>query len=145
VNLSSTAFESGDAIPLRHTCEGDDVSPPLVWSDVPEGTRAFALVVDDPDAPGGTFTHWLAWGIDPGANGLREGEPAPHEGRNGFGTDGYEGPAPPPRHGAHRYVFRLHALDRELDAPDGADRAEIDRALEGHVLDVAELVGTFER
>ena len=102
-----------------------------------------ALVVDDPDAPVGTFTHWLAWGIDPGADGLGEGQAAPREGRNGFGTLGYAGPCPP--RGRHRYIFRLHALDTELDLEPGAHRDELDRALEGHVLETAELMGGYER
>jgi phosphatidylethanolamine-binding protein (PEBP) family uncharacterized protein len=91
--LESSAFENAQAIPSRHSCEGEDVSPPLRWSNLPEGTKSLALVVDDPDAPGGVFTHWLAWGLDPAADGLGEGEPAPREGQNDFGTTGYRGPA----------------------------------------------------
>jgi phosphatidylethanolamine-binding protein (PEBP) family uncharacterized protein len=98
--LESSAFQNAQAIPSRHSCEGDDVSPPLRWSNVPEGTRSLALVVDDPDAPGGVFTHWIAWGLDPAAEGLGEGEPAPLEGRNDFGTSGYRGPCPLPATGA---------------------------------------------
>ena len=93
--LESSAFENAQAIPSRHTCEGEDVSPPLRWMNAPEGTRSLALVLDDPDAPGGVFTHWLGWGLDPAAGGLGEGEPAPGEGRNDFGTTGYRGPCPP--------------------------------------------------
>jgi Phosphatidylethanolamine-binding protein len=91
--LESSAFENAQAIPSRHSCEGEDVSPPLRWSNVPEGTRSLALVADDPDAPGGVFTHWLAWGLDPAAEELGEGDSAPNEGRNDFGTSGYRGPA----------------------------------------------------
>jgi hypothetical protein len=94
--LSSSAFTPGQPIPARHTCDGEDRSPPLEWSNVPAGTRALALIVDDPDAPGGTFTHWLAWGLDPEAGGVAEGEPAPAEGRNDFDVVGYRGPCPPP-------------------------------------------------
>jgi hypothetical protein len=112
---------------------------------VPEGARSLALTVDDPDAPVGTFVHWLAWSIDPAAGGLGEGQAAPHEGRNGFGTGGYAGPCPPPGHGRHRYFFRLHALDAELDLEPGADRERLDRALDGHVLETAELVGGYQR
>jgi Raf kinase inhibitor-like YbhB/YbcL family protein len=86
--LESSAFQNAQAIPSRYSCEGADVSPPLRWMNVPEGTRSLALVVDDPDAPGGVFTHWIAWGIDPGAGGLGEGEAARSEGRNDFGTTG---------------------------------------------------------
>ena len=144
-SLTSTAFASGTPIPRRHTCEGEDLSPPLVWSDLPAGTRSLALLVDDPDAPGGVFTHWTGWGLDPDAGSLHEGEGTPHEGRNDFGTVGYRGPCPPRGHGRHRYFFRLYALDAALDVSAGASRAELDRALAAHELDLAELVGTYER
>ena len=144
-DLTSTAFQSRATIPARHTCEGRDLSPPLAWPAPPPGTRSLALVVDDPDAPGGTFTHWLAWGIDPGASGLAEGETAPVEGRNDFGVVGYRGPCPPRGHGRHRYSFRLHALDTELDLARGAAAADLERALAGRVLALAELVGLYER
>jgi Raf kinase inhibitor-like YbhB/YbcL family protein len=143
--LESTAFENAQAIPSRHTCDGEDVSPPLRWTSLPEGTRSLALVVDDPDAPAGVFTHWLAWGLDPGSGGLDDGERAPSEGRNDFGTAGYRGPCPPPRHGRHRYLFRLYALDVDLELRPGAAKADLERAIEGHVLTVADLVGTYER
>jgi Raf kinase inhibitor-like YbhB/YbcL family protein len=143
--LESSAFQNAQAIPSRYSCEGADVSPPLRWMNVPDGTRSLALVVDDPDAPGSVFTHWIAWGIDPGAGGLGEGEAAPSEGRNDFGTTGYRGPCPPSGHGRHRYVFRLYALDAEPDLRSGAPKAELEQAIEGHVLTTAELVGAYER
>lgn len=143
--LETSAFDNAQAIPSRYTCEGGDVSPPIRWRNVPEGTRSFALVVDDPDAPRGVFTHWIGWGLDPAAGGLGEGEPAPNEGQNDFGTTGYRGPCPPPGHGRHRYVFRLYALDAELELGAGAAKAELEQAIEGHVLITAELVGTYER
>ena len=143
--LRSEAFPHGGEIPGRHTCDGEDVSPALSWSDPPAGTRALALMVEDPDAPVGTFTHWLAWNIDPWARGLGEGESAPAEGRNDFGVSGWSGPCPPPGHGAHRYFFRLHALDGELSVGFQAGRHELERALAGHVLVTAELMGTYER
>jgi Raf kinase inhibitor-like YbhB/YbcL family protein len=143
--LQSGAFEQGERIPRRHSCEGEDLSPPLSWSGAPEGTRSLALVVDDPDAPAGTFTHWLGWGLDPGAHGFGEGESAPVEGRNDFGTSGYRGPCPPPGHGRHRYFFRLYALDYDPGLRPGAGMRELERALEGHTLAVAELVGSYER
>jgi Raf kinase inhibitor-like YbhB/YbcL family protein len=86
--LESSAFGNEQAIPSRHTCAGEDVSPPLRWTNVPEGTRSLARVVDDPDAPGGVFTHWIAWGLDPAAEGLGQGKPAPHEGQNDHGATG---------------------------------------------------------
>jgi Raf kinase inhibitor-like YbhB/YbcL family protein len=105
--LQSSAFEHGGPIPRRHSCDDEDLSPPLTWSGAPEGTRSLALVVDDPDAPAGTFTHWHAWALDPGTTRLGEGEAAPVEGRNDFGTSGYRGPCPPPGHGRHHYSVRL--------------------------------------
>jgi Raf kinase inhibitor-like YbhB/YbcL family protein len=143
--LQSSAFEHGEPVPRRHTCEGEDLSPALSWSGAPQGTRSLALIVDDPDAPVGTFTHWLGWGLDPRAGGLREGEAAAVEGRNDFGTSGYRGPCPPPGHGRHRYFFRLYALDYEPDLRPDADKGELERALEGHTLAVAELTGTYQR
>jgi Raf kinase inhibitor-like YbhB/YbcL family protein len=145
LELTSPAFERGQPIPRKHTCEGDDVSPPLSWSGISEGAESLALVVDDPDAPSGTFTHWLAWGIDPAAGRLAEGEAAPVEGRNDFGTAAWRGPCPPPGHGPHRYFFRLYALDRELDLRAGAGKAEVEPAIAEGVLASAELVGTYER
>ena len=143
--LESSAFEPGGPIPRRHSCEGEDLSPPLSWSGAPDGTRSLALVVDDPDAPAGTFTHWLGWALDPGATGLDEGEAAPVEGRNDFGTSGYRGPCPPPGHGRHRYSFRLYALDSEPDLLPGASKRALERTLKGHTLATAELIGTYER
>jgi Raf kinase inhibitor-like YbhB/YbcL family protein len=143
--LSTEAFTHGGEIPRRHTCEDEDVSPALSWTDPPSGTRALALIVDDPDAPVGTFTHWLAWNIDPLAGGLAEGESASAEGTNDFGTGGWSGPCPPRGHGRHRYFFRLHAVDAELDVRPGAAREEFERALAGQVLETAELMGTYER
>jgi Raf kinase inhibitor-like YbhB/YbcL family protein len=143
--LTSDAFAAGDPIPARHTCEGEDLSPPLTWSGLPDGTASLALVCHDPDAPSGTFVHWVAWGIDPTAGGLSEGEAAPREGSNGFGSAGYRGPCPPPGHGPHRYFFRLYALSAEPRVEPGADREALVRAIDGLVVGTAELVGTYER
>jgi hypothetical protein len=143
--LTSSVWENGQEIAQRHTCDGDDLSPPLRWSGAPEQTRSLALIVDDPDAPVGTFTHWLAWAIEPASGGLGEAEAAPVEGRNDFGSVGYRGPCPPPGHGSHRYFFRLHSLDAEVELEAGAGRTDLERALEGHVLEVAELMGRYER
>ena len=143
--LRSAAFPDGGQIPGRHTCEGVDVSPPLQWLEPPPGTEELALLVLDPDAPAGTFAHWVAWGLAPAAGGLAEGERAPAEGRNDFGELGYRGPCPPRGRGPHRYVFRLFALDGPPALRPGPDRAELERAVEGRVLAVAELVGLYER
>jgi Raf kinase inhibitor-like YbhB/YbcL family protein len=144
VDLTSSAFANGAEIPTRHTCEGEDVSPPLAWSDVPEAAHSLALVCDDPDAPGGTFTHWLAWGIDAGSQGLGEGERPPAEGENDFGRTGYGGPCPPHGHGPHRYSFRLYALSEEPGLQPGASKADVSAVVAG-ALAVAELQGTYER
>lgn len=143
--LTSTAFADGAEIPVKYTGDGAGVSPPLVWSFLPEGTRSLALIVHDPDAPSGDFTHWVAWDIDPEPGGLNEDAPAPAEGANGRGETGYMGPSPPPGHGPHRYFHDLLALDTELDLQPGASREQLEGALDGHVLAKAQLVGTYER
>jgi Raf kinase inhibitor-like YbhB/YbcL family protein len=144
--LRSPAFEDGAPIPRRHTCEGQDVSPALEWTAPPAEAHSLALVVEDPDAPGGTFTHWLAWGIEPRARGLVEGQRPPLEGRNDFRQRGWRGPCPPRGHGRHRYVFRLVALDVALEElARGATARDVDEAVSGHILAAAELLGTFER
>ena len=145
MELRSNAFAAGGPIPPRYSCEGEDRSPPLAWTGVPEGAVSLALIVDDPDAPVGTFTDWLAWGIDPAGGGLAEGERAPCEGRNGFGQTGYRGPCPPRGHGPHRYFFRLYAVSAEPSVQPRASRQDLDHALEDKVLARAELVGTYER
>lgn len=151
--LTSPAFETGAVIPTRHTCDGDDVSPALHWEGAPEGAAAFALIVDDPDAPGGTFVHWVLYDLPGHASELPEDVgPSPRldhlgealQGENDFGEIGYRGPCPP-RGGPHRYVFRLYALDTLLGLEPRARRDEVDRAIEGHVLGAAELTGTFAR
>jgi Raf kinase inhibitor-like YbhB/YbcL family protein len=143
--LTSSAFDEGQQVPRKFSCEGDNASPPLSWGSLPEGTRSLALIVHDPDAPSGDFPHWVAWNIDPDSGGLEEGAHAPVEGTNGFGENGYDGPCPPPGHGTHRYVHELFALDTELDLEEDASREQLEDAMDGHVLGGAELVGTYER
>jgi Raf kinase inhibitor-like YbhB/YbcL family protein len=143
--LTSIAFNDGQPIPRKYSCEGDNVSPPLDWSAPPEGTQSLALIVHDPDAPIGDFTHWLAWNIDFLDGGLDEGTHPPAEGTNGFGENGYDGPCPPPGHGAHRYFHELFALDMELELEPESNSEQLEDAMEGHVLGGAELVGTYER
>jgi Raf kinase inhibitor-like YbhB/YbcL family protein len=145
LELTSAAFEEGEQIPAKYTCDGDELSPPLAWSSLPAGTRTLALIMHDPDAPSGDFAHWLAWNIDPEPGELPEGAAAPAEGSNGFGRPGYGGPCPPPGHGAHRYFFHLHALDAELGLEPGAAREHLQDAIEGHVLAEAKLIGIFQR
>ena len=144
-SLTSPAFAAKGTIPLRYSCEGEDLSPQLRWTAPPEGTRSLALILDDRDAPAGRFIHWLGWGIAPEVGGLAEGERAPREGRNDFGTVGYRGPCPPRGHGRHRYRFQVYALSREPRLAAGTGMAELERALSGNTLAIAELVGRFER
>jgi Raf kinase inhibitor-like YbhB/YbcL family protein len=144
-SLTSSAFVPGGSIPSRYTCDGEDHSPALSWSAPPDGTRSLALILDDPDAPGGRFIHWLAWGVTPGEAGLADGQAAPLEGRNDFGTIGYRGPCPPRGHGPHRYRFRLHAVSGDLRLAAGASVRELEETLSGQVLAVGELVGTYGR
>ncbi len=150
ITLTSPAFPDGDQIPERHTCDGADLSPPLAWSGVPDGTRSLALVCEDPDAPRGTWTHWLLYRIPPDVRALPEWVPTRPElddgsrqGTNDFGAVGYGGPCPPS--GTHRYVFTLYALDAVPDLPPGASKADFDAAIEGHVLDAGRLTGTGTR
>ncbi len=144
MELKSPAFEHGGTIPSRHTCDGADVSPTLRISGVPKGAAALALVMDDPDAPGGTFDHWLVWNIPPDTAEVPEGtEPQGVEGRTGFGQLGYGGPCPPG--GTHRYRFKLYALDQPLDLRAGSGKAKLEGAMKGHVVAEAVLEGTYER
>jgi Raf kinase inhibitor-like YbhB/YbcL family protein len=144
--LESPAFAAGGPIPARHTCDGENLSPMLAWTAPPPGTRSMAITMEDPDAPRGTFVHWIGWGLDPGLRELPEGAAPPFEGRNGFGRVGYAGPCPPPGHGPHHYVVRLHALAEPLDLEPGAARIdELREAVAVRLLQAAELVGTYER
>lgn len=149
LELTSPVFSAGSPIPKKYTCEGPNSSPALAWTEVPDGTRSLALIVDDPDAPGGTWVHWVAWNIPATARGLPEGvsptDAMLQQGHNSFGAIGYGGPCPPRGHGAHRYFFRLYAVDAPLTLPPGATRAQLDGALAGHVLATAELMGTYHR
>ncbi len=149
--LKSTAFENGGFIPKKYTCDGPDVSPPLSWTDPPEETRSLALICDDPDAPMGTWVHWVLFGVPPEIRELPEGVPTEKtlpwggkQGRNDFGRIGYGGPCPP-RGPAHRYFFRLYALDIEPDLSPGATKRELLRAIEGHILAETELMGRYGR
>ena len=143
------AFDAGGTIPGVFTCEGENLSPALSWAGEPEGTQSFALIMDDPDAPAGTWNHWLLWDIPAKVHALpqqyRATRPV-HSGRNDFGKAGYGGPCPPKGDGAHRYFFRLYALDTPtLRVPRGARREELEGALRGHRLGIAEYMGRFER
>ena len=144
LSLTSESFRHGDRILVRHALEGENLSPPLSWSGLPDATQSIALICEDPDAPSGTFVHWVGWGIDPEPGRLGEGESAPKEGQNHFGNTGYDGPSPPPGHGRHRYYFRVYALDTEPELDPGASKENLEAAIEGHVLAAGELMGTYE-
>jgi Raf kinase inhibitor-like YbhB/YbcL family protein len=151
MQLTSPSFIEGTPIPSKYTCEGEDLSPPLRWSNVPQETQSLALICDDPDAPVGTWVHWVLYGIPPTVNELPEGIPTTEvisngalQGTNDFQRLGYGGPCPPP--GApHRYVFKLYALDVEIDLGPGATKQDLVGAMEGHILSEAHLIGTYQR
>ncbi|MBN1417282.1 MAG: YbhB/YbcL family Raf kinase inhibitor-like protein [Planctomycetes bacterium] len=147
IALTSNAFPAGGKVPAKYTGEGADVSPPLAWTAVPPGTKEFALICDDPDAPRATpWVHWVLYKIPPGATGLAEGSAGGGtEGKNDFGRTAYGGPMPPPGHGVHHYYFRLYALGVALDLKPGATKAQLLKAMKGHVLAEGELIGTYER
>lgn len=144
MKLKTTAFEHGQSIPAKFTCKGEDVSPALTFSDVPKSTKSFALIVDDPDAPGGTFDHWIVWNIGGDAKGLPENAKPSNQGKNHFGKIGYGGPCPPPGK-PHRYYFKLYALDSLLNLPNGATKEDVEDAMSDHILAEAELMGTFKK
>lgn len=147
IQLTSPAFAEGQTIPRPHTCDGEDRSPPLAWSGLPAGTEELALLVDDPDAPRGTFVHWVLWGLDPAASGLAEGEvpDGARRGRNGFGKQGYGGPCPPKGDEPHRYVFTLFAVSEPLTLEAGASAADLKRAVGDKLLAQGRLVGRYGR
>ncbi len=147
VDLTSEDFSDGGAISSDCTCEGDDVSPVLLWDEVPDGTVELVVTCEDPDAAEGTFVHWLVWGIEPDVREIGGGDVPPdaRQGRNDFGVIGYRGPCPSPGHDLHHYHFVLYALGEPVDLPDGVSAAELRGEMEGKVLAEAELIGTFER
>ena len=149
--LQTNAFSPGGTIPKKYTCDASDVSPELTWSGAPAGTQAFALIGDDPDAPAGTWTHWIAWDIPASATKLPEGLPkdetladGTRQGKNDFKRIGYNGPCPPPGK-PHRYFFKLYALGSKLEVKAGASRSELESAMKGHVLGQAEVMGKYGR
>ncbi len=150
LGISSSAFTHEAPIPVKYSCDGDNVSPPLTWSDPPEATMSFALINDDPDAPGGTWIHWVLYNIPGDTRALGEAIPAQAEladgslhGENSWGRSDYGGACPPG--GTHRYFFKLYALDSMLELGPGADKASLLDVMEGHILAEAELIGTYTR
>jgi Raf kinase inhibitor-like YbhB/YbcL family protein len=144
MKITSSAFHEGANIPSKFTCDGSDTSPPLQIAGVPSGAKSLVLIVDDPDAPSGLFTHWLVWNIPPQTGSIAEGSaPQGVQGANDFGKSGYRGPCPPP--GTHRYSFKIFALDRELELRSVAKRSQVDAAMKGHVIAQGELVGRYAK
>lgn len=148
--LRSEAFVQGEAIPAQYTCDGADVSPPLSWEAPPQGTQSLALIMDDPDAPRGVWTHWALYNLPPERRALAAERPSQEtlpdggvQGANSWGDLGYGGPCPPD--GEHRYNFTLYALDTELDLDAGAEKTAVLAAMEGHILAQGSLMGTYQR
>ena len=151
LTVLSSAFQEGSEIPARYTCEGQDVSPALTWEEPPAETQSFALIMDDPDAPGGVFTHWVLFNLPADSRGLSEAVPTQPQlpdgslqGKNDFGRSGYGGPCPPPGR-PHRYQFTLYALDQTLDLKAGASKKQVIDAMRGHILAQGRLTGTYRR
>ncbi len=151
IEVTSAAFAEGGTIPAKHTCEGEDFSPPLAWKGIPVESKSLALICDDPDAPVGTWVHWVLYNLPPKTAGLPEGvttaqrlPDGSRQGVNDFGKTGYGGPCPPPGK-PHRYFFKLYALDRMIELPAGAKKQDLERAMQGRVLAQGRLVGKYQR
>jgi Raf kinase inhibitor-like YbhB/YbcL family protein len=151
LSVLSPAFQEGERIPVKYTCQGEDVSPSVAWGEPPTGTQSFTLIVDDPDAPGGVFTHWVLFNIPSHSLELPEAIPTQAElpsgalqGRNDFGRIGYGGPCPPPG-SPHRYQFILYAVEQPLDLKAGVSKKQVLNAMQGHVLAEGQLMGTYQR
>ncbi|MDD5083236.1 MAG: YbhB/YbcL family Raf kinase inhibitor-like protein [Dehalococcoidales bacterium] len=151
LSITSPAFGDGDEIPAKYTCQGEDVSPPLAWDEPPAGTRSFAMIMDDPDAPGGTYTHWIMFNLPADSRQLAEAVPVQAEltggalhGENSAGRTGYSGPCPPAGR-AHRYQFTLYALSQVLDLKAGVTKSQVRDAMLGHILAWGQLTGTYRR
>ena len=145
IQIVSAAFTEGSRIPKKHTCDGEDVSPSLEWSGIPQGTKSLALIMDDPDASGKAFVHWLLYNIPGTIEKLPEGAKGTGvPGTNNFRKTGYNGPCPPSGP-AHRYVFKLYALDKELKLSAGATKSDVENAMQGHILASGQLMGKYGR
>ncbi len=151
LSLKSPAFSEGGDIPQKHTCDAVDASPALNWNEPPAGTKSFSLIMDDPDAPAGTWVHWVLYNVPATNRALPEAVPkdqqlkdSSHQGQNSFKRVGYDGPCPP-RGPAHRYYFKLYALDTNLSLSAGAGKADLEKAMAGHVLAQGQLMGRYKR
>lgn len=145
MKISSSVFQNNQMIPSKYTCDGENINPPLLVSDVPKETKSLALIMDDPDAPMGTWVHWTLWNVSPETKEIAQGSipQGAIEGSTSFGRPGYGGPCPPS--GTHRYFFKLYALDINLDLHASIDKAKLESAMEGHIIAKAELIGLYSR
>lgn len=150
MEIISSAFKPGETIPSKYTCDNIDISPPLTWSRVPPGTKSFALICDDPDAPSGTYVHWVLFNLPPDTRELAEAVPkkdilenGARQGKNDYGKTGYGGPCPPS--GTHRYYFKIFALDCELDEKPGITKKDLVKVMESHVLEEGQLMGRYKK
>ncbi|MCL7414740.1 MAG: YbhB/YbcL family Raf kinase inhibitor-like protein [ANME-2 cluster archaeon] len=151
ISISSAAFENGSTMPVEYTCDGADHSPALAWKGLPDGTRSITLIMDDPDAPGRTFVHWVIYNLPADSTELTTAVPrnkslddSSLQGKNDFGKIGYNGPCPPPGK-PHRYFFKVYALDTVLDLKSGASKSQVEAAMSGHILAQGEMIGKFGR
>ncbi len=151
ISISAQAFRAGENIPAEYTCDGKNISPALSWSGIPAGAKSIALIMDDPDAPGGTFVHWVLYNVSPDTQKLPKGIPrnetladGSRQGNTSYGRPGYGGPCPPAGK-PHRYYFKIYALDIKLDLSHGATKADVERAMKGHMLAQGELLGKYGR
>jgi Raf kinase inhibitor-like YbhB/YbcL family protein len=150
IRLTSQAFEENSLIPKKYSCDGENISPPISWSGIPGEAKSLALIVDDPDAPSGSFVHWVIYNIDPAKEGLPEAvtlstpQGLGAQGKNSTGKSGYSGPCPP-KGSSHHYFFRLYALDTMLDIGAGPSRASVENAMKNHILATGQLVGIYSR
>ena len=144
MQILSSAFKENDFIPSKYTCDGNDVSPPLEFINVPKESKSLALIIDDPDAPMGTFVHWVVWNILSSTKKISEGEELTlPQGKTDFGKLGYGGPCPPSK--IHRYFFKLYALNTILNIRPGSTKQELEKAMKGHIIEMAQLIGRYQR
>ncbi len=141
MKITSPDFENNEKIPVKFTGDGEDINPTLIIEDVPENTESLVLIIDDPDAPVGLWIHWLVWNISPNTMEIKENSIPGVQGENSWGRNNYGGPMPPS--GTHRYFFKLHALDTKLDLKNGATKQELEKAMEGHILEKSEFIGLY--
>ncbi len=144
LSITSTAFEPNKPIPEKYTCEGENTNPPLEIIGIPEGTKSLSLIMDDPDAGGGTFDHWIVWNISPSTNKIAEHSVPGKEGLNSADEYGYHGPCPPPGK-PHRYTFKVYALDMELGLGANTTKSDLEKAMQGHILAKGQMIGLYHR